>query len=284
VSAAITSSTLGVNVFTAPGKVMVGERPKPFGEPLGFDPMTSTLIFGEYDAVLVDAMTSVAEVEALGDWIALHTRNLETIYITHAHFDHFYGLSILLNRFPSARAIATPKTVNAMQMSFTPPVERLARRLFPGQMAAKFVAPESYEHNTFTLEGQELRIIEQGHTDSADTTSLYVPSIGLVVAGDVVYNQCHMYVGDTTPESRKNWVAALGRLAALEPTIVVAGHKKPGAPDSPSAIEDTKHYLLDFDRLQKTATSDEELFNKMTELYPHWVANQSWLMFGFPGA
>ena len=283
-SAAITSSSLGVNVFTAPGKVMVGERPKPFGEPLGFDPMTSTLIFGEYDAVLVDAMTTVAEAEALGDWIALHNRNLETIYITHAHFDHFYGLSILLDRFPSARAIATPKTVNAMQMSFTPPVERLARRLFPGQMAARFVAPEPYEHNTFTLEGQELRIIEQGHTDSADTTSLYVPSIGLVVAGDVVYNQCHMYVGDTTPESRKNWVAALDRLAALEPSIVVAGHKKPGALDSPSAIEDTKRYLLDFDRLQKTATSDEELFNKMTELYPHWVANQSWLMFGFRGA
>jgi glyoxylase-like metal-dependent hydrolase (beta-lactamase superfamily II) len=150
VSAAITSSTLGVNVFTAPGKVMAGERPKPFGEPLGFDPMTSTLIFGEYDAVLVDAMTTVAEAEALGDWIALHNRNLETIYITHAHFDHFYGLSILLDRFPNARAIATPRTVNAMQMSFTPPVERLARRLFPGQMAAQFVAPQSYEHNTFT--------------------------------------------------------------------------------------------------------------------------------------
>ena len=71
-----------------------------------------------------------------------------------------------------------------------------------------------------------------------------------------------------TPESRRNWVAALDRLAALEPSIVVAGHKKPGAPDSPSAIEDTKRYLLDFDRLQKTATADEELFNKMTELYP----------------
>ena len=281
---AITSSTLGVNVFTAPGKVMVGERPKPFGEPLGFDPMTSTLIFGEYDAVLVDAMTTVAEAQAVADWIALHNRNLETIYITHAHFDHFYGLSILLDRFPGARAMATPKTVEAMQMSFTPAVERIARRLFPGQLAAKFVAPEPYEYDTFTLEGEELRIIEQGHTDSADTTSLYVPSIGLVVAGDVVYNQCHMYVGDTTPESRKDWVAALDRLAALQPSMVVAGHKKPGAPDSPSAIEDTKRYLLDFDRLQKTATSDEELFNQMTELYPHWVANQSWLMFGFPGA
>ena len=94
------SNTLGVNVFTAPGKTMVGERPRPFGEALGFDPMTSTLIFGEYDAVLVDAMTTVAEAEALANWVALHNRNLETIYITHAHFDHFFGLSILLDRFP----------------------------------------------------------------------------------------------------------------------------------------------------------------------------------------
>jgi glyoxylase-like metal-dependent hydrolase (beta-lactamase superfamily II) len=135
VTAPVASNTLNVNVFTAPGKTMVGERPKPFGEALGFDPITSTLIFGEYDAVLVDAMGTVAEAEALADWVALHNRNLETIYITHAHFDHFYGLSILLDRFPAARAIATPKTVNAMQMSFTPSVERLARRLFPGQVA-----------------------------------------------------------------------------------------------------------------------------------------------------
>jgi glyoxylase-like metal-dependent hydrolase (beta-lactamase superfamily II) len=190
----------------------------------------------------------------------------------------------LLDRFPGARAIATPKTVSAMQMSFTPPVERLARRLFPGQVPTKLVGPEPYEHDTFTLEGHELRIIEQGRTDSPDSTSLYVPSIGLIVAGDVVYNRCRMYVGDSTPESRKNWIADLDRLAALNPTIVVAGHKKSGAPDSPSAIQETKRYLEDFDRVQITATSDQDLFDQMTALYPDWVANQSWLMFGFPGA
>ena len=278
----VAPNSLGVNVFTAPGKAMVGERPKPFGEALSFDPITSTLIFGEHDAVLVDAMGTVAEAEALAAWVALHNRNLETIYITHAHFDHFYGLSVLLDRFPSARAIATPNTVAAMQMSFTPLVERLARRMFPGQVPTKLVSPEPYVHDMFTLEGHELRIIEQGRTDSPDSTSLYVPSIGLIVAGDVVYNQCRIYVGDSTPESRKNWIAALDRLAALNPSIVVAGHKKPGAPDSPSAIQDTKRYLEDFDRLQKTAMSDKALFDQMTELYPYWVANQSWLMFGFP--
>ena len=173
VTAPVASNTLSVNVFTAPGKTMVGERPKPFGEAFGFDPITSTLIFGEYDAVLVDAMGTVAEAEALANWVALHNRNLETIYITHAHFDHFYGLSILLDRFPGARAIATPEAVNAMQMSFTPTVERLARRLFPGQVATKLVPPQPYENDTFTLEGHELRIIKQGRTDSPDSTPLH---------------------------------------------------------------------------------------------------------------
>jgi hypothetical protein len=73
-------------------------------------------------------------------------------------------------------------------------------------------------------------------------------------------------------------------LAALNPASVVAGHKKPGAPDSPAAIHDAKRYLEDFDRLQKIATSDQDLFDQMAALYPDWAASQSWLMFGFPGA
>jgi hypothetical protein len=99
-----TANTLSVNVFTAPGKAMVGERPRPFGEPLGFDPATSTLIFGEYDAALVDAMTTVAEAEALADWIALHNRNLETIYITHA-----LGRSQRPRRWRAYRCICLPR-------------------------------------------------------------------------------------------------------------------------------------------------------------------------------
>ncbi len=97
--------------FTAPEKAVVGERPRPFGPPLAWGPTTSTLIFGERDAVLVDALTTVAEATALADWVALHHRNLTTIYITHGHFDHYFGLAVLLARFPRARAIATPKSV-----------------------------------------------------------------------------------------------------------------------------------------------------------------------------
>jgi glyoxylase-like metal-dependent hydrolase (beta-lactamase superfamily II) len=273
------AAALSVNVFTAPEKAMVGERVRPFGPPPAFDAITSTLIFGENDAVLVDAMGTVAEAEALANWVALHHRNLTTIYITHGHFDHFAGLSVLLRRFPDARAIATPKSIALMrhQSDLMP----FFRTRWPGQLPASIALAEPYDDEVFTLEGHALRIIEQGQTDAVDTTSLHVPSIDLVVGGDVVYNKCHMYVGDTTPESRANWIAALDRLAALNPKIAVAGHKKPGAPDSPAAIEESKRYLTDFGRLQESTSSDQELYDAMTELYPDWVSHQAWLTFGF---
>jgi glyoxylase-like metal-dependent hydrolase (beta-lactamase superfamily II) len=158
------------------------------------------------------------------------------------------------------------------------------RTLFNEQLPPAITLPEPYDDATFTLEGHELRIIEQGQTDAPNSTSLHVPSIGLVVAGDVVYNQCHVFVGATTPESRQNWIAALDRLAALDPTFVVAGHKKLGALDTPATIEATKRYLHDFGRLQASMTNDRELYDAMTELYPDWVSHQAWLMFGLTPA
>ncbi|MBD3004227.1 MBL fold metallo-hydrolase [Streptomyces sp. 5-10] len=274
------TSTLNFNVFTAPEKPMVGERPRPLGPAMAWDPMTSTLIYGENDAVLVDPLTTVAEAEALAAWVKLHNRNLTTIYITHGHIDHFSGLGVLLKHFPQAQAIGSPSTVKMAQESLS--ILSWFSKFLPGQFPTDTPLPEVYKEETFTLEGHELRIIEQGHTDGVDSTSLYVPSLDLVVGGDVLYNQCHQYVGESTPESRANWIAALDRLAALNPKYAVAGHKKTGVPDVPESIEWTKQYLVDFGRLQAETSSDQELFDAMTELYPTWACHQAWLMFGFP--
>lgn len=272
------TSALNFNVFTAPEKAMIGERPRPWGPPMAWDATTSTLIFGESDAVLIDTLTTVDEAEALARWIELHHRNLTTIYVTHMHIDHYAGLSVLLHHFPDARAIATPKSVELMPKK--PAELALFRDFFPGRLPAAITVPEPYDKGVFTLEGHELRIIEQGETDAAGSTSVHVPSIDLVVGGDVFYNECHMMVAYSTPESRVNWITALDRLAALNPKIAVAGHKKVGAPDTPAAIEASKRYLADFGRLKESAASDQEVYDAMTELYPDWASHQAWLMSG----
>jgi hypothetical protein len=89
-----------------------------------------------------------------------------------------------------------------------------------------------------------------------------------------------MMVAASTPESRANWIADLDRLAALNPKMAVAGHKKAGLPDTPDAIEGTKRYLTDFGRLKESASSERALYDEMTKLYPDWASNQTWLMFG----
>ncbi len=275
-------ATLGISVFTAPEKAIVGERPYPFGPPPSWDPLTSTLIYGEHDAVLIDALTTAAEASVLADWVALHHRNLTTIYITHGHFDHFLGLGVLLERFPQATAIATPQAVELMQAQLTGDWFKFANQILPGQLPAKRVTAQPFDGDVFTLEDHELHIIRQGRTDTVHTTSVHVPTLGLVVAGDVVYNQCHMFVGDTTPESRANWISALDGLTALNPRMVVAGHKKTGAPDSPDAITASKNYLIDFGRLLEAGGTKQQIYDEMTALYPDWVSHQAWLMFNFP--
>jgi hypothetical protein len=76
---------------------------------------------------------------------------------------------------------------------------------------AEIAYPAPYDDDTFTVEDHELRSIEQGRTDTVDTTSVHVPSIHLAVRGDGLYNECHMHVAESTPENRANWIAALDR-------------------------------------------------------------------------
>ncbi|CAN5584305.1 MBL fold metallo-hydrolase [soil metagenome] len=275
-------NSLGVNVFTAPEKPLAGDQPYPFGPPLSWDPITATLVYGAEDAVLIDALTTAAEATALADWIALHGRNLTTIYLTHGHFDHFFGLGVLLERFPDAQAIATPGSVQQMREQLSPKWRQFVNDLFPNQLSQNLVAAQPFTGETFEIEGHDVHIIQQGRTDTLHTTSVYVPALDLVVAGDVVYNQCHMFVGDTTPQSRANWIAALNALNDLHPKIVVAGHKKTGAPDTPEAITASKNYLEDFGRLIDNNTSKQHVYDEMTRLYPDWASQQPWLMFNFP--
>ena len=148
---------------------------------------------------------------------------------------------------------------------------------FPGQIPDALVIAEELKGNVIDLEGQELVVVELGHTDTDHTTCLNVPAIGLVVAGDAAYNDVHLYLAESNAQKRQEWISALDKIESLNPRAVVASHKRPENDDNPRIIEETRQYIRDFDRLaEKTATA-LELYDKMLELYPNRV-NPGWAL------
>ena len=274
------AKVLKYDVFVAPESPFNGPPARVANsDPPAWDPKTATLIFGERDAVLVDALLTIREATALAKWIELHERRLTTIYITHGHGDHFLGLPVLLDRFPGARVVATKGTVELMRKNSTPDVlDNGFRARFPGQISDTTVLAEPLDSMQFDIEGWPLVVVEAGHTDTFNTTSLHVPDIGLVVSGDVAYNRCHMFVSATTPESRTEWVAALDRLAALRPTAVVTGHKDPNQGNVPTAIDESREYIEFYGKQREAGLSDQELFDAMVRRYPGWVSRQEFLI------
>jgi glyoxylase-like metal-dependent hydrolase (beta-lactamase superfamily II) len=248
-------------------------RDAPAGkDDLKWVPNTATLIYGAEDAVLVDTFLTIDASRQLADWVAAKGKNLTTIYITHAHGDHFFGLQILLERFPKARVIARQEVVEAMKRHIAPEsVDSFWKRLFPGQIADKLIIAEAMPDNRFDLEGHAIGAIAIGHTDTDNTTCLHVPSIGLVVSGDAAYNRVHPFLGETDAKGRLEWIAALDLIQALRPTAVIAGHKAPGTGDQPQIVEETRAYIRNFDRLSRSAADARQLYDQMLELYPTWL-------------
>jgi glyoxylase-like metal-dependent hydrolase (beta-lactamase superfamily II) len=256
---------------TSPLPIKAGE-PLPDGQAPAFPPITATLIYGARDAVLVDGFLTVAQGDALADWIKAHGKNLTTIYATHAHPDHFFGAGTVLQRFPHARFVAMPNVVEKMRGALAPQVVATAwRQRFPSESFDHLVIAEPLERPVIDLEGAELVVVPLGHTDTDDTTCLHVRSAGLVVAGDAVYNGVHLFLADSNPQKRRDWIAALDKIEALKPRAVIAGHKRPGAADDPRIIEETRQYIRDFDRLVETSASAAELYDRMLALYPDRV-------------
>jgi glyoxylase-like metal-dependent hydrolase (beta-lactamase superfamily II) len=243
-----------------------------------FQAIASTLIYGKRDAVLVDAFMTVKQADALVDWVAASGKNLTTIYITHGHGDHWFGIGALLERFPNARAVATPDVVRVMRQHASPEfLERFWKAGFPGQIPDRLVIAEELKGNVIDLEGHDLVAVELGHTDTDHTTCLNVPSVGLVVAGDAAYNDVHLYLVESNAKNRREWISALDKIESLNPSAVIAAHKRPDNDDNPRIIEETRQYIHDFDRIAEMTTTAQELYDKMLELYPNRV-NPGWAL------
>src|SRR5437016_4758500 len=244
----------------------------PGASEIKWSPISSTLISGKRDAVLVDTAITVDQNQQLADWIAHSGKKLTAIYATHGHGDHFFGVNTIQKKFPKARFVATSEVIAVMRkQASVPVVESYWKSRFPGQIDSTLLIADELKGGVLELEGKQLISVPLGHTDTDSTTCLHVPSIGLAVCGDALYNDVHLHLGESNADGRKEWIAALDTIESLKPVAAIAGHKRLGAPDTPNNIEATRKYIRDFDRIASYTKTALDLYSEMLAIYPERV-------------
>jgi glyoxylase-like metal-dependent hydrolase (beta-lactamase superfamily II) len=254
--------------------VFVNEPPPqdgvlPNGERKRFSPMASTLIYGAQDAVLTDPGLTMDHAHALGNWVAQKQRNLTDIFVTHGHGDHWFAAGQLAERF-GARIIATAGTIAQMHVNVAAR-PALWDKVYSG-IPPSPVTAVTIPDNRFSLEGHQIEIVEVGHADTDDNSVLHIPDLGLIVAGDVIYNGVHMYLGGSVLSGFDPWRVAIDKVARRNPRHIVCGHQNEQLDDDAArTIAETRQYLDDADELLRAKNTAVDFFNAKIDRYPDYL-------------
>ena len=229
--------------------------------------VNSAIVTGEKDAVLIDGQLTLADAHRLVGALLDAKKNLTTVYVTHWHPDHYFGLVVVKQAFPKAKIVATPATIAEIKKTAQAKVKQWSP-MFGDNLTTKPIVPAPLPGNTITLEGQTLEIHGPVQGDAATNSYVWIPSIKAVITGDIVYQGVFPWTAEINAESRKAWIKTLDELTALGPSIVVAGHKDPKLKDDMTGITATRVYLTEFEAAVAASKNAEELEAKMKARYP----------------
>jgi glyoxylase-like metal-dependent hydrolase (beta-lactamase superfamily II) len=249
---ALAQSRLQLKTFTA--------------SPEGFS-VNSTLVYGDRDAVLIDAQFTQSDAQRVAKEIADSGRNLTTVYVTHDHPDHYFGADVIKRAFPKARIVALPAVIKAIRASAEPKV-RQWKPMYGDNLTSSPVIPEPLEGTSLKLEGETLQIVGGLQGDDSLNSYVWIPSLKAAIVGDIAFYGIYAWTADTTPAERKRWIKTLEDLAARKPALVVAGHKRPELKDDPSSLHSTREYLAFFEQARAGSKSADELMKKVKAKYP----------------
>jgi glyoxylase-like metal-dependent hydrolase (beta-lactamase superfamily II) len=227
-------------------------------------PVTSTLISGERDVILVDAQLSTREAFELVERIQASGKNLTTIFISHGDPDFYFGLDTLTRAFPKAKVLATPETIAYIEKSREPKLAYWGP-ILKDSAPARTLVPQALQGDHLMLEGHTLQLI--GHDPKH--TSLWIPSIKAVVGGVLTYANIHPWIADAqTPQARQSWLKSLDELEALQPKTLVPGHFMGQPKLNLDDLRFTRNYLNDLQAALPNANNSQALIEAMQAKYP----------------
>jgi len=228
----------------------------------------SVMIEGAHEVMLVDAQLTKTGAERVLQEIKETKKPLSIIYITHEHADHFLGLEVLKEAYPRVRIIANSAVVDRINKVYQDKIDKWKTILGTGA-TSHVVAIEKLDASFIKFENSKIEVLKNIQGDTDENTMLWISGQRILIAGDVVFNNMHVYTAETDSKAREKWLNSLNQIRELKPSVVIPGHSKVGAPlDASAAVDFTENYLLVFEEELNKAKDPDGLINAMKERFP----------------
>ncbi|MGE5326862.1 MAG: MBL fold metallo-hydrolase [Deltaproteobacteria bacterium] len=234
--------------------------------PDGFS-VTSTLIYGEKDAILVDTQFVMSEAYRVAAMVLESRRNLTTVYITHGHPDHYFGIAALKQAFPNAKFVALPETVAAIRNGWEGRLKNWTPEFGFNLPKTGPILPDELQSDKLELEGETLQVFGGVTGDGPNNSYVWIPSLRAVIAGDTVFSGAHF----NPPKMPQEWLKTLDQIASLKPITIIPGHQRAGARNDASLIGSMKKYIQDYNEALESSKSAAEFESKMNRKYPNYA-------------
>jgi len=230
--------------------------------------VNSVIIEGADEVMLVDAQLTKTNAEKVLQEIKETKKPLSIIYVTHEHADHFLGLEVFREAYPEVRIIADSAVVDRINKVYQEKIDKWQKILGSGA-TSRVVTISKFDADFIEFEGSRIEVLKKIRGDTDENTMLWIPGQRILITGDVLFNNMHVYTAETDSEARGKWLNTLMQIRELKPAVVIPGHSEVGAPlDATTAVDFTENYLLVFEEELKKAKDPDSLINAMKEKFP----------------
>jgi len=244
-----------------------------FSDESGFS-VSSVIVMGKKDCVLLDAQWTLASAHRVIAEIVDTGKNLTTIFCSHAHPDHYFGAGVIAQAFPKAKVVAIASEAELMNTQFFGKLEHWENVIGAHNVCRVETKFESLPEDRFELEGHELKVMTKVMGDMRFNTMVEIPAIKTLYASDVLFNEAHPFTCECTKEERAQWIADVDKIEKMDLDVIIPGHQKPGMQFDRSSLDFTREYIRVTEDVLLQTETEAEFFLAMFKKFPDAVINK----------
>lgn len=226
--------------------------------------VTSTIIYGDKDAMLVDGQFQKQYAEELVKQIKATGKNLKTVFISHSDPDFYFGLDVIRKAFPNVKIVSTAQTAYLISASKDDKMTVWKPQL-KEDAPSEIIVPEAVTALP-DLEGNRIEI-RQNPEDPAHSF-LWIPSIKTVAGGISVSTGSHLWMADTqNVKAIDQWIGQIEAMQSLKPEQVIPSHFAKQSL-SPQSLDFVKNYLENYKKAVTENKTTGTIVEAMVKKYP----------------